>query len=57
MNVLVVLVPCSLFLGLGALLAFLWTMRQGQYDDPEGDAWRVLLTDDGHLEPDDPPRE
>jgi len=33
MNVLVILVPCSLILGLGALAGFLWTIRRGQYDD------------------------
>ncbi|MEM8789314.1 MAG: cbb3-type cytochrome oxidase assembly protein CcoS [Pseudomonadota bacterium] len=46
MNVLVVLIPCSLFLGLCALAAFVWTLRSKQYDDPEGDAARVLLDED-----------
>ncbi|MEO0370088.1 MAG: cbb3-type cytochrome oxidase assembly protein CcoS [Pseudomonadota bacterium] len=45
MNILVVLVPCSLILGLGALLAFIWTIRSRQYEDMEGDAARVLLED------------
>ena len=46
MNILVVLVPCSLVLGLGALVAFIWTIRSKQYEDMEGDAARVLLDDD-----------
>ena len=46
MNILVVLVPCSLVLGLGALVAFIWTIRSHQYEDMEGDAARVLLDDD-----------
>ncbi|WP_299550473.1 cbb3-type cytochrome oxidase assembly protein CcoS [uncultured Tateyamaria sp.] len=46
MNVLVILVPCSLILGLGALVAFVWTMKSDQYSDPEGDARRILLEDD-----------
>lgn len=46
MNILVVLVPCSLALGLGALVAFVWTIRSKQYDDMDGDAARVLLEDD-----------
>ena len=46
MNILVVLVPCSLILGLGALIAFVWTLRHDQYDDPAGDAARILLNDD-----------
>ncbi|MEM7295260.1 MAG: cbb3-type cytochrome oxidase assembly protein CcoS [Pseudomonadota bacterium] len=43
MNILVVLVPCSLALGLGALVAFIWTLKADQYDDLEGDAARVLF--------------
>ncbi len=46
MNVLLILIPCSLILGLGALVAFVWTVRSGQYDDPEGDAARILMDDD-----------
>lgn len=45
MNVLVILVPCSLILGLTALVAFLWTMKSDQYDDPDGDAQRILNSD------------
>lgn len=45
MNILVVLVPCSLILGLGALVGFLWTLRSAQYDDPDGAAERILLDD------------
>jgi len=45
MNILVVLVPCSLLLGLGALAAFVWTIRNNQYEDMEGDAHRILLDD------------
>ena len=46
MNVLVILIPCSLILGLGALVACVWTVRSGQYDDPEGDAARILMDED-----------
>jgi len=45
MDVLVYLIPVSLFLGLLGLGAFLWTLRRGQYDDPEGDARRILRPD------------
>lgn len=45
MNILVILVPCSLILGLGALAAFVWTIRNNQYDDMEGDAHRIFLDD------------
>ena len=46
MNILVILIPCSLILGLGALVAFVWTVRSGQYDDPDGDAARILMDED-----------
>ncbi|MBV0890997.1 cbb3-type cytochrome oxidase assembly protein CcoS [Paracoccus sp. Z118] len=42
MDVLVFLIPVSLGLGGLGLLAFLWTLRARQYDDPRGDAERVL---------------
>ena len=42
MNVLVILVPVSLFLALLGLGAFLWSLRAAQYDDLEGDAWRIV---------------
>lgn len=42
MDVLVILVPVSLGLGLLGLGAFVWTMRSRQYEDPRGDAARVL---------------
>ncbi|PZX10903.1 cbb3-type cytochrome oxidase maturation protein [Palleronia aestuarii] len=45
MNVLVVLIPVSVCLGVAGLLACLWTLRHGQYDDLEGDAARILLED------------
>ena len=35
----------SLLLGGGGLALFLWTLRSGQYDDPEGAANRILFDD------------
>ena len=46
MNVLVILVPCSLILGIGALVGFIWTLKSHQYDDLDGDAARVLLDEE-----------
>jgi len=43
MNVLVLLIPVSLFLGGLGLAAFIWSLRGRQYDDPEGHAARILL--------------
>ncbi len=42
MNVLVYLIPVSLGLGLVGLVAFFWTIKSNQYDDPEGHANRIL---------------
>ncbi len=39
------LIAISLGLGIAAWLAFLWSVRSGQYDDPEGPKYRML--DDG----------
>ncbi|ART99980.1 cbb3-type cytochrome oxidase assembly protein CcoS [Yoonia vestfoldensis] len=46
MNVLVILIPVSLVLGALGLAAFLWSLRANQYEDLEGDAWRILSEDD-----------
>lgn len=42
MNSLVVLIPLSLGMGLIGLCAFFWAMRTNQFDDPDGNAWRVI---------------
>lgn len=46
MSVLLILVPVALALGGLGLMAFLWSLRAGQYDDLDGAAERVLLDDD-----------
>ncbi len=46
MDSLLILVPTALVLGLLALAAFLWALRNGQYDDPDGAAGRILFDDD-----------
>ena len=46
MEVLVILVPLALALGLTGLAAFLWSLKSGQYDDLEGAAWRAISDDD-----------
>jgi len=42
MNVLVYLIPIALVLGGLGLAAFLFTVKSRQYDDPEGNAQRIL---------------
>ena len=49
MSALVLLIPVALFLGLLGLAAFLWALKDGQFDDPDGSAARIL--DDDVLPP------
>jgi cbb3-type cytochrome oxidase maturation protein len=46
MEVLIYLVPIALLLGLTGLAAFMWSLKNGQYDDVQGAAVRVLSDDD-----------
>ncbi len=46
MNIIVILFPLALALGLAGLAGFFWCMRAGQYNDLEGSGWRVLQDDD-----------
>lgn len=50
MNIVMFLAPFSLGLGLMAVAAFWWSLKAGQYEDPAGDAARILVDD-----PDDRP--
>ncbi len=64
MTVILYLLGGSLVLGGAALALFLWSLRDGQYDDMEGAANRILFDDDmrqsevpaGADAPDDPYR-
>lgn len=42
MDVLSYLIPISLILGGVGLAAFIYTVKTGQYDDPDGDSRRIL---------------
>lgn len=57
MNILLLLAPFSVMLGLFAVAAFVWTLRAGQYEDMKGAAERILLDEPDPLptlaEPDD----
>lgn len=46
MTVLIYLIPVALVLGLGALFAFLWALKSGQYEDMDGAASRILFEED-----------
>ncbi len=46
MEVLVYLVPLALTLGALGLIGFLWSLKNGQYDDLDGAAWRAIMDDE-----------
>lgn len=45
MTILGILIPVSLFLGGIGLAAFFWALKNRQYEDPQGDASRILTKD------------
>lgn len=46
MTVLLLLIPAALAIGGLGLAAFFWALRNGQFDDPEGNAARILIEDE-----------
>jgi len=49
MTALAYLLPIALILGLAGLIAFLWSLKDGQLDDLEGAANRILFDDEDEL--------
>ncbi|MGB0697583.1 MAG: cbb3-type cytochrome oxidase assembly protein CcoS [Rhodospirillaceae bacterium] len=52
MEVLLYLIPAALGMGAVGLVAFLWALKSGQFEDLDGAANRILFEDD---EPGPPP--
>lgn len=46
MEALYVLIPIAIGVMIVMVIAFLYTVRSGQYDDLEGPAYRILMDDD-----------
>ena len=46
MSVLIYLIPLALMLGAVGLIAFVWSLKSGQYDDLDGASRRMLNDDD-----------
>jgi cbb3-type cytochrome oxidase maturation protein len=45
-TIIFILIPLGLALLGAAVLAFFWAVRNGQFDDMETPAWRILMDDD-----------
>ncbi|ESQ77661.1 cbb3-type cytochrome oxidase assembly protein CcoS [Asticcacaulis sp. AC402] len=46
MAIMLVLIPLAIVLGLAGLAAFLWALHNGQFEDLEDHAARILKPDD-----------
>ena len=46
MSVLYIVLPLALLVATGAVVAFVWAARAGQFDDLETPARRILFDDD-----------
>jgi cbb3-type cytochrome oxidase maturation protein len=46
MSGLAFLIPVALGLGLSGLVAFLWSLSNGQYEDMDGAAVRILIEEE-----------
>jgi len=51
MSILFVLIPLALVLLIVAVGAFFWAVNNGQFDDLESPAYRILLDDDARPPP------
>lgn len=49
MTGLAILIPIALGMGLLGLAAFFWSMKDGQYDDMDGAANRILIDEDDEV--------
>ena len=52
MEVIYLLIPGMIFLGLAMVGVLVWAVKSGQYDDLEGDSQRIIMDEDDPLLPD-----
>lgn len=53
MKIVLILIPVTLILVALGIFLFSWAVKNGQYDDLEGPAHRILYDDDEDMIPDD----
>ena len=51
MDILFILIPIAIVVMIIAIIALLWAIKNGQFDDMDGPAHRILMDDDDPLDP------
>lgn len=46
MEIIYLMIPLAVFIVTGIVVAFIWAVKSGQFDDLEGPANRILFDDD-----------
>ncbi len=46
MEMLYIMIPAVILLGLGGLVALIWSIKNGQFEDMEGPKYRIFFEDD-----------
>ena len=49
MEIIYLMIPLAVFIVTGIVVAFIWAVKSGQFDDLEGPANRILFDDDEQL--------
>ena len=47
MEMLYIMIPAAIFLGIVGLVFFIWSVKSGQFEDVEGPKHRIFFDDDG----------
>ena len=50
MEILYWLIPAILVIGIGMVCLLFWTIRSGQYDDPDGAVNRIFMDEEPNLQ-------
>jgi len=56
MSVIYVVLPLALLVVIAAVIAYVWAVRSGQFDDTTTPAVRMLFDDEGRPEPKSEPK-
>lgn len=46
MEMLYVMIPAAIFLGIVGMIFLIWSIKTGQFDDVEGPKYRIFFEDD-----------